>query len=109
MGPFRHVIGAAMTAGLFAMTIQCAFAITAKDVMEKMTEKERFGYVTGLVDMLSYQSLLAGNRQRAQCIADAFYGKKNETWQTLFAVFGKHPDKAPEGLVTVVMNHACGA
>jgi hypothetical protein len=90
------------------MSTSAAVAITAKDVMEKMTEKERFGYVTGLIDMLSYQHLLSGNRERAQCISNAFYGKKDEAWHMLFETFGRYPDKAPEGLVVVLMKRACG-
>jgi hypothetical protein len=91
------------------MSTNCAFAITAKDVTEKMTEKQRFGYVTGLIDMLAYQHLLSGNRDRSQCISDAFYGKKDETWHKLFELFGRFPDKAPEGLVVVLMNRACAS
>jgi hypothetical protein len=106
MTPFRSFIAATLA---LASTIGPASAITAKDVLEKMTDKERFGYVTGLIDMLSYQSVLAGNRDRAKCIADTFYGKTEETWQSVMATFGKFSDKAPEGLVVVLMNRACGA
>jgi hypothetical protein len=86
-----------------------ARAITAKDVLEKMTEKERFSYVTGLVDMLSYQSVLAGNRSRAECITTAFYSKTEETWRLMVSTFEKFSDKNPEGLVVVLMNRACGS
>ena len=108
MAPFQFIAFWAVLALAPLMSIHDAFAITAKDVMQKMEEKERFGYVTGLVDMLSYQALLAGDKKRAQCIADAFYGQKDRTWPLLFKTFGKYPDKAPEGLVVVLMNHACG-
>lgn len=73
-----------------------------------MTEKERFSYVTGLFDMLSYQAVLAGNQPRAACITEAFYVKTKETWQSLFATFEKFSDKPPEGLVVVLMSRACG-
>ena len=86
-----------------------ARAVTAKDVLEKMTDKERFGYVTGLVDMLSYQSILAGNRVRGQCISDTFYKNPKESWPSLMAMFDSYSDKAPEGLVVVHMNRACGS
>jgi hypothetical protein len=56
-----------------------AGAVTAKDVLKKMGDKERFSYVTGLVDMLSYQSVLAGNRDRAECISNEFYKKTEQS------------------------------
>lgn len=86
-----------------------AFAITAGDVMNKMEQKERFGYITGLVDMLSYTAILTGNRPRAECISKAFYGKKDEAWGDVVELFGRYPDKSPEGLVVVLMNQACGS
>lgn len=103
------MLGKTASAVLLALllTAKPAVAITAKDVMEKMTEKERFGYVTGLVDMLSYTAVLAGNRGRGECISKAFYGDKQVTWQHIFQTFGKFPDKAPEGLIVVLMNRAC--
>jgi hypothetical protein len=83
------------------------FAITAKDVTEKMSEKERFGYLTGLVDMLSYQSLLAGDRKRAECVSSAFYKTDGTQKQIVDALYSL-PDKAPEGIVILVINRACG-
>lgn len=85
-----------------------ALAIDASDVMQKMTEKERFGYLTGLVDMLSYQYVLAGNADRARCISDAFYKKPEDMSRTVVETFAKHPDKPAEGLIVVLMNRACG-
>jgi hypothetical protein len=109
MAPFRHCPAIGALAVALVMSTSDAFAITAKDVMEKMTEKQRFGYITGLVDMLSYQHLLSGNRERAQCISNAFYGRNEEAWHKLVDTFGRYPDKAPEGLVVVLMKHACGS
>ncbi len=109
MAPFRFSrVTAALLAIAFLPATE-AFATTAQDVLEKMTDKERFGYVTGLVEMLSYQSILSGNRVRGQCISDAFYGKPKEAWLSIMAMFDKYPDKAPEGLVIVHMNRACGS
>lgn len=92
----------------FCLSAQTASAITAGDVMEKMTEKERFGYLSGLVDMLSYQALLSGDQPRAKCMVDHFYGRKDKSWASVFAAFGRYPDKAPEGLVVLLARKACG-
>jgi hypothetical protein len=109
MAPFRYFRRAALLAAALVLATQPARAITAKDVLEKMTEKERFSYVTGLIDMLSYQLVLAGNRPRAECITNAFYGKTEETWRSMVATFEKFSDRNPEGLVVVLMNRACGS
>jgi hypothetical protein len=85
-----------------------AAAITAKDVMEKMSKEERFGYLTGLADMLSYQYVLAGDRPRAECISKEFYSKKEETWKRVYNALEAFPDKAPEGLIVVLMKKSCG-
>lgn len=92
----------------FALAAHPTAAITARDVMEKMEQKERFGYLTGLIDMMSYQALLAGDRARAECISKAYYGKQKEMWERMFETFGKYPEKAPEGLVVVLMKRECG-
>jgi hypothetical protein len=108
MAPFRFSISTATVIASLALP-HSAFAITAKDVLEKMTDKERFGYVTGLVDMLSYQSVLAGNRARAECVSKTFYENTEATWKLVVATFEKYSDKSPEGLIVVVMNRACGS
>lgn len=100
-----HVIALCFSA---AVVPGPALAITAKDVMEKMPDKEQYRYITGLVDMLSYQALISGNRPKAECISNAFYSKKEETWRQLFDTFSRFPDKPPEGLLVVLMNRACG-
>ena len=91
----------------FAFAAQPAEAITARELMEKMDRNQRFGYLTGLIDMMSYQALLAGDRARAECISDAFY-KNNTMSDRIYETFGKYPDKSPEGLVVVLMKRECG-
>lgn len=108
MAPFRCVVTVSVCAAV-AFSTQGALAISASDVMEKMTEKERFGYLTGLVDMLSYQHVLAGNQGRAKCISVAFYKKPDDAWRLVGETFAKFPDKAAEGLMVVLMNRSCGS
>jgi hypothetical protein len=55
-----------------------------------------------------HYGFLAGNRPRAECITAAFYSKTEETWRLMVSTFEKFSDKNPEGLVVVLMNHACG-
>lgn len=93
---------------LLVATQHNAMALTAQDVMQKMSTTERFGYLTGLVDMLSYQYVLAGDRKRAKCITAKFYDDK-AMQSRIFKVFERYPDKAPEGIMVLLMNKACGA
>lgn len=92
----------------FAFAAHPAAAITARDVMEKMEQKQRFGYLTGLVDMMSYQVLLAGDRARAECISKAYYGKQSDMDARILETFSKYPDRAPEALIVVLMKRECG-
>ena len=82
-------------------------AITSRDVTEKMSKEERVSYISGLVDMLSYQWVLQGDRTHAVCVSDAFY-KNERTMKLLLDALYRYPDKAPEGVVIVVMKQVCG-
>lgn len=95
---------------LLAMTYAhgTAQAITADDVLEKMGDKERWGYLTGLIDMMSYQEVLAGNEARAQCISDWFYNQ-DETVPRIFATLSRYSNLAPEGILIQMAKNACGA
>jgi hypothetical protein len=101
-------LSSAFLLGVACLTATPALAIKASDVMEKMSEDERFGYLTGLADMLSYQYVLAGDRPRAECITNAFYSKKEDTWRRVYESFKRLPDKGAEGLVVVLMKQECG-
>jgi len=86
-----------------------AFAISADDVSNKMSKDERFGYVTGMLDMLTYQASIGGNKPKADCIVEAYYGDgKDAAWEKLLAAFEALPEKYPASIVTVLVNKACG-
>lgn len=109
MAPFRwtaRLVTAALAVSLFA---QNAAAITSAEVMNKMSKDERFGYVTGLVDMLAYQTALAGHGKDAVCIVSAFYRKdRQQNWQRLYDAFARFGDRRPEAIVTLIAKNACG-
>lgn len=75
--------------------------------MNGMKPDERNGYIIGMVDMLSYQAVLAGNRPRAQCITNAFYGD-DATKKRVLDVMHAFPDREPVAILIVVMNKQCG-
>ncbi len=50
------VMGTVCIALLCLLGCAPCLAITAKDVTEKMSKEERFGYLTGLIDMQALQA-----------------------------------------------------
>jgi len=110
MAPFRSLVLAnvvVMTIALIGAT-QYASALVADDVTSKMTKDTRFGYLSGLVDMLAYQTAASGDREKGNCITDAFYREKmKDSWARLDEVLAKFPDKRPEILVSVLANQLC--
>jgi hypothetical protein len=108
MAPFRSLAILSFCLALLAPT-HPASAITADDVMKKMSDKERQGYLAGLIDMLAYQTAAAGNREKSSCIVDAFFDEKKntESWSRLHAAFRQYADKRPEILLTAVAGQIC--
>ena len=87
---------------------QPASAITAEDVMKKMSKDERFGYLTGLIDMLAYQMAAAGNGPLSACIYNTFYrDQSNQAFERLYSAFDQFPDKSPEIIVTLLAKKVC--
>jgi hypothetical protein len=96
-----------VTLALSAATLP-ARAITAEEVMTKMSQQERFGYLNGLIDMLAYQTAAHGDHEAGNCIIDRFFReKKEESWERMYAVFTRYSDKRPEILLTVLAKQLC--
>lgn len=85
-----------------------AVAITAKDLTDNFSSEMRKGYIAGLVDMHSYDAVLAGDRERARCISDAFY-RNDELLAQLVDAMLAFPEKEPVQVLVVMMNKACGS
>lgn len=99
------VLTLCLTAGLMAYR---AHAMTAEDVLKKMNHDQRFSYLTGLIDMLAYQTAASGNRDKGNCIINAFFREQKEaSWRKLNEVLEQYTDKRTEILVTVLANQLC--
>jgi hypothetical protein len=60
-----------------------AFAITARDVMEKMSKQERYSYLTGLIEMRAFYAAQAGDAALPKCAYDAYYrGQNSGAWRS---------------------------
>lgn len=84
-----------------------ALALTGKDVMEKMNKDVRWGYVSGMVDMLSYRALLDDDKARAECLYKWFY-KTDETPNLIYGALDRYANKAAQGIIIVFAKRACG-
>jgi hypothetical protein len=85
-----------------------ALAITAQDVMQKMTQHDRYNYLTGLIDMRTYIAAQAGNGTMAKCIFDTYYADGKAAWAKLTATLLQYPDKQATTIVHSVTQTACG-
>lgn len=111
MAPFRYLTKLSAAGFALLVVMHQASAITAEDVLKKMSDKERFSYLHGLVAMLAYQTAANGNRDKGNCIGQAFFGDDNDrsehSWSRLHDVLRQYPDKRPEILVTVLADQLC--
>jgi hypothetical protein len=108
MAPFRSLKVFAAMSALCAFTACPAAAITAGEVLKKMSAEERFGYLTGLIDMLAYQLSLSGDEKNASCIISAFYRDgREQNLASLLNALERFPDRRPEAIITVVAKKAC--
>jgi len=77
--------------------------------MNKMSRDEQFGYITGMIDMMTYQATIGGNKAKADCIVNTYLGeRKDEAWAKLMDAFDALPDRYPAGIVAVLVKEACG-
>jgi hypothetical protein len=86
------------------------YAITAGDVLNRMTEKEQFGYISGAVDMLVYleQVPTRGSTPKSACILNWYNGKDAKGPRQVVAMFDSYQDKSAVGLIKILAERACG-
>lgn len=86
-------------------------AITAKDVTEKMSQRERYHYLTGLIDMRAFMAAESGDAVFSKCVYDSYYRKHGtdaDPWIPLLDALEKFPDKQPATIVFLLAKKACG-
>jgi imidazolonepropionase-like amidohydrolase len=108
MAPFRCLLTVVGVVIATFAPMRSASSITAEDVMKKMSKEERFSYLTGLVDMLTFNAAESGNDAKAKCLTNAFYrDEKNAAWKSLYDAFDKSPGRPPASLMAVVAKQVC--
>lgn len=91
-------------------------AMTAEVIMTKMTEKERYTYVAGVVEGLAYARYRSDNRDVSgenknatgmACVYDWFY-KKEASWTHITQAFTKFGSHYPGAVVAALIRKECG-
>lgn len=102
-----HVVAFALLGWLASSP---AMAITAGEVLDRMSEKEQLGYITGAVDMALYleQVAVKGATGRSKCILGWFYGPKSSGLRQVLALLEGNRDKTAVGLINIAITRACG-
>jgi hypothetical protein len=97
-----ELLGTEMLAGASGL------AVTAEDVMKKMSKQERFSYLTGLIDMRAFQLGQTGDAEVSKCIYDAYYREaEGSAWSELFSSLEKFSDKQPAAIVYLLIQKTC--
>lgn len=75
-----------------------------------METKQRYGYVSGIIEGLAFSRLLrpAPDKAGSRCIYDWYYGDEDGKWDLITAFFRKHPDKPVAALLYVMIKKECG-
>jgi len=96
------------TAALLAVGKDAA-ALTADDVLNKMTGDERFAYVSGLVDGLAYARWLSDKPDETgmQCIHNWYYQGGEERSNLVHQWFSRHLNKPADALLYVFIKREC--
>lgn len=94
-------------ATLVALSIAApAFAMTGADILDKMTEKERSGYLAGAVEMAIVAASNDNKAGKATCISEWYF--KGDGPKTVIAALDKYRDKPAASVIAALINRTCG-
>lgn len=103
----RNIALTGILAGfMFGLLPSEANAISAGDVVGKMSEDQQYGYLTGAVDMVIFLHSSKGEGERAECIMNWFY-RDDTSAKEVIGVFHNYKDKPAIGLLHVLINRHC--
>lgn len=94
---------------LFAILIAApAFAVTAADVLDKMSADERQGYISGALEMAMTAASNQGNGKKAECILNWYYKGDGSAAKTLIAALDRYRDKPASAVIGALLDKQCG-
>lgn len=90
---------------LVAASVSPAAAVSAGDFLDKMNEQQRFGYMNGALDAITYDLARAGQGDKAQCVASFYYEGSGP--QDLAALLESHPELPVVGILKALIKRNC--
>ncbi|QGN00175.1 hypothetical protein [Methylocystis parvus] len=100
----------AAAASMLAGQAEAANDFAAKTVMEKMQASERYPYIAGVVEGLTYSRFARDGKKTEGmgCIYGWFYDKP-ETLDLIYAAFGQYPQYTAGAIISALAKKkACG-
>ena len=88
-----------------------AKSLNAGFVMNEMTEEQRYGYISGVIEGLAYSRFLRDkpNQDGMNCVYNWYYEGGEGNFRKLDAWLNRHPDKQVGVLLYVLIKKECGA
>lgn len=95
---------------LAVTNIQQANALTAGDVLNKMTSEQSVSYINGVIEGLAYSRWLRDrpSSKGSKCIYDWYYQGGKKSFNQTMSWLERHPDKPVGALIYVLTKKKCG-
>ena len=99
-----------LTAAMMVASATDAAALTADDLLNKMSVDERVAYIAGVVGGLAYSRFLRDRPDQTgmSCVYDWYYTGREARHRQINQWFERHLDKPAEPLLYVLIEKECG-
>ena len=99
-----------LTAALSLSFARETAALPAEDILNNMSQDQRHGYISGIVDGLAYARWLAQRPDETgmQYIYNWYYDGGTEKWALITQWLERHLDKQVDALMYVLIKKECG-
>lgn len=106
----KKYFGVWLIAGMCVLGPKNAAALTADDVLNKMSSKEQYSYLAGLVGGFAHSRYLKERPSTTgmNCIYDWYHTDIKKSWSRIDTWFSRHLEKPVEPLVYVLIKKECG-
>jgi len=97
---------AALTVLALTLGTGQAHAVTAQDYLERFNDDQRFAYMNGALDAMTYSLATAGQGAKAECLIDLFF-RTPATQDEIAATFAAHPELPAVAILQVLGDRHC--
>ncbi|MBM1567729.1 hypothetical protein [Sulfitobacter mediterraneus] len=107
---YSHISAMILAGGMNVSLSGMAQALTADEVLNKMSDDQRHGYISGIVDGYAYARWLSDRPDNtgSQCIYTWYYDGGAKKWRQIHQWFERHLDKPVDALLHVLIKKECG-